>query len=90
MEKNMNVLKAAENLVTEFHKKRGDYDIKIGFSEEYSTKDIIAVEVFYKWKLDGWEKNVHKIDHVVKGTDGNWRVIEGLYTLEFSEHKTTV
>jgi len=77
----------AISMVKKVHEEKGDYDIKIGFTEQNSS-GVFAVEIFYKWKLNCWEKSVHQIDHVVRGTDGIWRVQSGLYRLDFSEKKT--
>ena len=77
----------AISIVKRAHEEKGDYDVRIGFTEQNSS-GVFAIEVFYKWKLNCWEKSVHQIDRVVRGTDGIWRVQSGLYRLDFSEKET--
>lgn len=75
-------IQQAVKAVVDSHKHNGDYDIKTGFAEIHSD-GIAAVEVWYKWKLDGWEHSVHRIEHCVE-TPYGISVESAGYTLDVS------
>ena len=71
--------------VKSFHESEGDYNLQIGFVEEKSD-GVWAVEVTYNWKLNAWEKTVHRIEYCFKNSSGI-HVVSAGYTLDFKEHK---
>lgn len=82
-------LKMAKNMTIQYYEKQGCYNIKIGFVDKYISKDIIAIETVFSYKVDDekvddeWENTVNNVNHVIKTKNGKWEFKRATFSYHF-------
>lgn len=70
-------IRAVNNIVRnviESHEEVGDYDIVVNRTK-FVRHNFLEVDISFKWRLNGWEKDVQKTDMVVKDSFGYWNIV---------------